>query len=589
MNNSFFVFSDNDSLAQYLNSAEFKSNTENASSILFQIFTSQTDEKVLHSIVDIIKKDSPTSVILGSTTVGGILEDAPYSGSTIISVSVFENTTLNPIIINCNPGSEYAAGYDLIKTINKQSNIAGVMLFSTPMTLDVSAIFKGMSTEYFSFPVFGGGTGAYNSADHSIIFCENDFYNQGLIALLFISKDLQIYTDTFLGWNSLGKEMTITETDGLILKKIDDISAFHIYKKYLNLQKDNNLFKNVLQFPFLLNRNGHTVVRSPYYVDENGYLRFLADIEEGEKLHIGYADPSYIVHELKSIHDELAEFGPDAIFLFVCICRLYLQEKHIELETKPFNSIAPTVGYYTYGEFCSYGNNVLHQNSAIVVVGMREGEKKRKLNKTSKSTSNQFSHDSKQGVVSKLVHFIKTVSTELEQTSKELTRISGLDKLTQVFSKSKLENILKSEIIRSRRYHTRFSLILLEADNFEELSEKMGHLASDKILVQISRTLKNNLRGTDSLGRLESSKFLIILPETDLEQASLAAEKIKVILGSTDFADDMLITYSMGLTTFYDSDDYETILVRVSNALKTAKVSGASKIVSAKLSQSKTL
>ena len=73
----------------------------------------------------------------------------------------------------------------------------------------------------FTFPVFGGGAGVYNSEDIPLIFSSNGGISYGTIAVVFMGNDTHIFTRSFSGWRPLSKEITITDVDGMLLKKVD--------------------------------------------------------------------------------------------------------------------------------------------------------------------------------------------------------------------------------------------------------------------------------------------------------------------------------------------------------------------------------
>ena len=141
-----------------------------------------------------------------------------------------------------------------------------------------------------------------------------------------------------------------------------------------------DFFQNSLEFPFLIYRNGQIIARTPFFVNKkDGSIQLVSDVHVGEKFRIGYGNPQMIIKESVHIQNQMQFFKPNAIFLYTCICRRFLLQEDINLETLPFNNIAPTAGFYTFGEFCS--NNKFNSllNSTMVAVGFREGAKSKDL------------------------------------------------------------------------------------------------------------------------------------------------------------------------------------------------------------------
>jgi signal transduction histidine kinase len=159
-------------------------------------------------------------------------------------------------------------------------------------------------------------------------------------------------------------------------------------------------------------------------------IEFLADIYEGEKFRIGYGNPQNIIEEAVHIHKQMDAFQPQAIFLYSCICRRFLMQNDVELETLPFAQIAPTAGFYTFGEFFSDGNFYSLLNSTMVAVGMREGEPQNQQ-RTSAPVCFSEINDSidpyaqkHARILSHLLHFIKVTIGELEDQNERLKALN---------------------------------------------------------------------------------------------------------------------------------------------------------------------
>lgn len=585
MRNSFYVFCDFDALEKYLKSPEILDNFKASKSVLFQIFSSQSDLSLLKTISAMIAAEYPEGVLVGSTTVGEIMEGLNIS-AIVIAVTFFEQSSVQAISMECAPSEEYDVGSRLMTQVNAlSSELAGLLIFSTPLSFDFSKMLRAFEEAKPSYPVFGGGTGIFDSTEHSLIFSGEHFYQQGVVALAFIGSALHIQAETYLGWQPLSCEMTITEAEGTLVKTVDGAPAFDVYSRYLNFQKDRNFFKNVLEFPFLLNREGQTLARVPFNADKDGGISFISDIKTGDKFSIGYGDPDTIAQQLGTVCNNLSAFHPDVIFLYVCIFRRYLNRANIDTETQPFNTIAPTVGLYTYGEFCSQDDRMQLQNSSIVAVGIREGNidsenpKSGRVQPAAKSCLNQPSSTGKSTpVVPKLLHFIRALASDLDRAAKELIKVSGVDKLTQVYNRSKLETLLQAELNRGKRYRSPFSAMLIEVDNFSRISETLGASAGEEVLIKLAALLKKNIRRTDSVGRWDTARFMVILPETNISQACTAAEKLRLLIDSFNFPIPEKPFCSIGLTAFIENDDPESIVLRIEKALIASKANGRNKV-----------
>ncbi len=586
MKSYYHIVNDIVTLELFLDSFEIKSNTQSARSVLVQVYSSQTDKNYIERIIKTVKDKMPAAILVGTTTAGEIAQGSLITGSIVISISIFDYSEVYPIALPCSSGSESEMGQRLIQKIAETGlDAAGVLLFATTLSINMSNFIKGMTQEGTGFPVFGGGAGVYNRADKSFLFCGEQFMNQGVVAVVFAGRNLQIYARSYLGWKPLGKEMTITDADGILVKTVDDICAFDIYHRYLNIPNDEEFFNNVLEFPFLLERDGETVVRVPSSVDEHNGIYFISELDTGEKCRIGYGDPEIIVRDSSAVQKHMSDFDPDAIFLYSCICRRFLMQSDVNFETQPYEAIAPTAGFYTYGEFYGHEDKIQFLNSSIVIVGMREdGQDKSKVNRQ-RTVSPQIPCESDpysnkhNRIVSRLLYFIKAVTSELEQANEELTRLSTTDKLTQINNRLMLDDIMQSEIGRSERYQRGFSIILMDIDNFKHVNDNYGHITGDEVLISMANILKENVRNNDAVGRWGGDEFLIVLLETDTDKASLVAEKIRTIINSAVFSVPERLSCSFGAASYREGDTKDRLLARADKALYEAKNSGRNKIV----------
>ena len=578
-----YLVNDITALRAFLESKVLRS-AETAKSVLVQVFSSLPDREILGRITDEINESIPKAVIVGSTTVGEIIHGQHQVRTIVLSFTFFNDTVIKPFLVADPAGTEFEAGKNLMREMNSTEGIAGVLMFATPQSISVSKLFSGMSEEDFDFPVFGGGAGVYDSKLTSMIFLGSQVLNKGAIAVAFLSKSLHIYTRTFLGWRPLSKEMTITEASGGLLKKIDGERAFDVYSRYLNIPNDEHFFANALEFPILIEKNGEMIARVPFYVTEDGSIGFLADIEPGDKFHIGYGEPDLILNHSESIQKELCDFEPDSIFLYACICRRFLLQDDENLEIETFDHIAPTAGFYTYGEFIRHNNSMLLLNSTIVVVGVREGKRNPRhrptpMEETSDlSISNDPFSATHSRIITRLLHFIGVVTSELEEANRELKRVSNIDKLTQINNRLKLDEVLEYELAISKRYSAELSVLILDIDHFKEVNDNFGHLAGDLVLIQLAAILKTCVRMSDTVGRWGGEEFLAILPQTRLEDARKVAEKIRASIEKADFPKSGHITCSVGAASFREGDDSEKLLSRADMALYHAKSAGRNQV-----------
>jgi signal transduction histidine kinase len=421
-----------ESVADILHSEEVAA-FYNCQSQLIQIFSAINKAEWYLLLKNMIRKVFPSAVIVGASSVGEISSGKIFTGSTVILFSFFENSSLYMLSYECSPGNEEAVGKKLIKDVELLNlEPKGMLLLSTPISNDSGKLFNSITATDLAFPVFGGGAGDYANKRNTLVFDGINCYKQGVISVVFSGNSLCIEALTYLGYDPLSKEMTITDIGEMSVKTIDDKPAFSVYEKYLGIKADENFFQNCLEFPMLIYRNGRVITRVPFFVDEkDGSIQLVADVQVGEKFRIGYGNPQMIITESIHIQNKIREFQPEAIFLYTCICRRFLMQEEVDLETLPFNGIAPTAGFYTFGEFFADGVSKALLNSTMVAVGFREGIEETKVenielitNKDTEKDTDPYTNQHTR-ILSRLLYFISVMTKELEEQNRVLESMNA--------------------------------------------------------------------------------------------------------------------------------------------------------------------
>ena len=150
-----------------------------------------------------------------------------------------------------------------------------------------------------------------------------------------------------------------------------------------------------------------------------------------------------------------------------------------------------------------------------------------------------------------------------------------VDELTGLLNRRSLDELIASEINRHSRYGGVFSLIILDLDGFKAFNDRYGHLAGDKLLGKIGSIMKSAIRSTDRAFRFGGDEFAILLPNTPVDAASQAAERIRKQLAAKVKTDHIPITASLGLATWpADGIGLNEVIAAADAALYRAKREG---------------
>lgn len=161
---------------------------------------------------------------------------------------------------------------------------------------------------------------------------------------------------------------------------------------------------------------------------------------------------------------------------------------------------------------------------------------------------------------------------------KRIEELSITDRLTGLYNRLKLDELLSLHINTAHRHKTPFSTIMLDIDKFKSVNDTYGHQVGDTLLQEIATVLKTNLRLEDSVGRWGGEEFLILLPNTTQEGAVLLAEKLRTAIEHTAFSTVGKRTASFGVASYIEADDTKTIVGRADEALYRAKEKGRNRV-----------
>lgn len=173
---------------------------------------------------------------------------------------------------------------------------------------------------------------------------------------------------------------------------------------------------------------------------------------------------------------------------------------------------------------------------------------------------------------------LKEAQKKIEEKNKELEKLAITDKLTNLYNRRKIDELLENEIHRSERFGRAFGFAILDIDHFKNVNDTYGHQAGDEVLKEIANILKTNLRKTDFVGRFGGEEFVIICPESDIQVVIKLMENFRAIIENYNFGKIKNITASFGVTVLKESDDRDSILRRADKALYEAKNSGRNKV-----------
>lgn len=173
-----------------------------------------------------------------------------------------------------------------------------------------------------------------------------------------------------------------------------------------------------------------------------------------------------------------------------------------------------------------------------------------------------------------LEHKVTERTQELERAKIELEKLANTDRLTQIPNRVRLDDVLEEAFQHAQHQEIPFSIILLDIDYFKEVNDEFGHQVGDLVLMNVAEILQNTIREQDTIGRWGGEEFLVICPQTTLDDAVKLSEKLRQLLENHEFPVVQRKTSSFGVTSYVDGDTRNTLLSRCDKALYQAKERG---------------
>lgn len=185
------------------------------------------------------------------------------------------------------------------------------------------------------------------------------------------------------------------------------------------------------------------------------------------------------------------------------------------------------------------------------------------------------------GVVSRA--FFSLVRS-VREYSERLRELSITDALTGLFNQREFRSRFEKEWERSTRYGNNLSFLMIDIDFFKKFNDEFGHQKGDEVLKTVAAVIKENIRTSDTAFRYGGEEFSVILPQTNLEKAETAAEKLRSAIErlepfTSEAGKQRKITISVGVSCFPECTDSREELIKLADgALYKAKETGRNRV-----------
>ncbi len=177
---------------------------------------------------------------------------------------------------------------------------------------------------------------------------------------------------------------------------------------------------------------------------------------------------------------------------------------------------------------------------------------------------------------------------KIRKLQEELTLLSEavrIDQLTGILNRRGLDDAFVAEAARASRSGSPLTVALLDIDNFKHLNDTYGHDVGDIALKHLADVVKKTIRPTDVITRLGGEEFVILLPDTNIEEAVITMTRLQRMLTKAYFLGNnerLLITFSAGVALYRKEEEQAAVIHRADQAMYLAKRSGKNRVMTEK-------
>jgi diguanylate cyclase (GGDEF)-like protein len=174
--------------------------------------------------------------------------------------------------------------------------------------------------------------------------------------------------------------------------------------------------------------------------------------------------------------------------------------------------------------------------------------------------------------------------SQLVQAVGTIRTLATTDELTLLANRRHMNELLAAEQQRRSAGAQHVCVALIDVDFFKKINDKYGHAGGDAVLKSFAREAGAALRATDTLARWGGEEFLLLMPDTTLDEALAAIERITQRIGAMRIAGvdpELRITFSAGVASSLPHERFDEAIQRADQAMYRAKASGRDCVLAA--------
>lgn len=542
--------------------------------ILISIYTHWNKPETIREMTRLFCDAFPQAEIAGMTTAGGIENGRMHLRQTIVTIQFFEKSDVHAAIYDFSKESMSALGERALADCQKEKDLSAVLLFLTQQYYDFEPFLAALDKLSKDIPICGGYAHTYLQEDGIYVFTRDAILSRGILLITYTGA-VQVLTESVMGWQPLGRTLTITAMDGpLVIRSLDHEPAAYFYQKYLH---STDFEKSQLLFPLVRNAHQFRLAVLPLDAKSNGALQTNVFSHVGDQVQMAYGDPDQVILSSHKALVHIERFAPEGMLLLSCVTRRYFLKEDVNQILSAYSDFCVAPGGYVNGELIRIAGKTQTTNMTLISVCFREGEAP--LVNTAKKHHTPVVLGEALSTVQRLATFITETTKELAETQKQLSFAASHDSFTGLLNRGSIEKMLCRCHEDASARQLAFSALMIDLDTFKHINDTFGHNKGDEVIREVAAIMKRMIRPTDFAGRWGGDEFVIILPGTTLANARIVANRLQQAFQTIQLPDHSFLTASIGCTTASPDETEQTFYKRMDDALYLAKEGGRNRII----------
>lgn len=536
------------------------------SNILVQVFSGVGKIKFIEEVIKNLTTLIPKCKIIGATSSGEIFNGDIYEQECLISISVFEKTSIKTISIK-EDISDLKKGIEIANKLI--SSDTKVIISFGDTSINGEKFLEGINSINKHVIVAGGIAGKCNSTDETYIFTENGVVKNSVVAVALEGKELYVNNASSSNCIPIGKEHEITCVEENVVRKIGNMSPKEFYNKYLGTHTTDQIAQMGTKFPLMIKRNNRYVSIHVVEFKNEDEVIMSCNIDLGEKVRIGYGDLREFLQGSKDMYGQIKKYPGESLFIYSCDSRKSLFKKRGAKEIVPIDGDFSVSGFYTFGEFNYINNqNMFFTETMTILVLSEDIDARININVEINSEYVYYTDED-----SALYNLIKTTGEELNQLNlsleekikektDELEKQYHMDKLTGLENRNKL-----IEDLSEGKYD---KLAIIDIKSFNDINDFYGNTIGDVVLIALSELISLYCEKNQFNAYRINSDIFVVVDSKGLKEIFVDKMRLlqNIISNQCFFYEEVkiFITVTMGLAL-----EEEALFEKAEMALNFAK------------------